>query len=93
VEDKISRNAELSRFETQVDGELCVLEYKQRDGVLNLLHVGVPDAVSGRGIAAALTKMALETARREGLRVRPRCSYVAAYVERNPQYQDLVDLT
>jgi uncharacterized protein len=91
VELQISRNAPMNRFETQVDGELCVLDYKQRDGVLNILHVGVPDAVSGRGIAAELTKTALETARREGLRVRLRCTYAIAYVERHPQYRDLVD--
>ncbi len=33
---------------------------------------------------------ALAHARREGLRVRPDCSYVAAYMQRHPQTLDLL---
>ena len=86
----IVRNALESRFETTVDGTLCVLDYRLRDGVLAIDHLHVPDAVGGRGIAAALTEAALEAARREHWRVVPNCSYAAAFVERNPGWRDLV---
>ncbi|MGB7482169.1 MAG: N-acetyltransferase, partial [Castellaniella sp.] len=32
-----------------------------------------------------------DTARARGWQVRPLCSYVAAYVKRPPEYQDLVE--
>jgi predicted GNAT family acetyltransferase len=78
------------RFETQVDGVLCVLDYRREGASLQLDHVGVPDAVGGRGIAAALTEAAMQTARREDLRIVPHCSYVAAWLRRHPAYADLV---
>ena len=87
---EIVRNVPASRFETMVEGVLCVLEYRLRDGRFAIDHVQVPDAVGGRGIAAALTKAALDTARREHWIVVPNCAYAAAYMERNPGYRDLL---
>jgi predicted GNAT family acetyltransferase len=58
--------------------------------VLLLTHTEVPPALEGRGIAAALVKAALDWARAEGLRVRPLCSYVVAYMRRHPETQDLL---
>ena len=86
----VTRNEAQSRFETTVDGALCVLEYHLHDGVLAIDHVRVPPAVEGHGIAAALTKAALESARHERWRVVPACAYAAAYIERHPGYRDLV---
>lgn len=84
----ITHNEAASRFQAIVDGVLCVLDYRQRDGVMTITHTGVPDAVGGRGIAAALTRAAFETARREGWRVVPACSYAAAWLARHPEYAD-----
>ncbi len=78
------------RFEWIENNVLCVLDYDFGNGVMTITHTGVPEAVGGRGIAADLTKTALDTARAEGWSVRPLCSYAAAYIQRNPQYRDLV---
>lgn len=83
-------NAAAQRFEATVDGELCVLEYRIRGKTMLLDHAGVPDAVAGRGIAAALTKYALESARERAMDVVPNCAYVAAWIKRHPAYADLV---
>ena len=86
----IVRNDAESRFETTVDGVTCVLEYRLHDGVMTITHTGVPEAVGGRGIAAALTRFALDSARTEGWRVVPACSYAAAWFARHAQeYADL----
>lgn len=87
----ITCNKAASRFETMVDGALCVLDYRLAGGVLAIEHVRVPDAVSGRGIAARLTAVALDAARAAGWRVTPHCSYAAAYIKRHPQYRDLIE--
>lgn len=86
----IRRNAAENRFETVVEGQRCVLEYRLEGGVLAIDHVFVPEAVGGRGIAAALTKTALDTARAKGWRVVANCPYAAAYIARHPAYADLL---
>ena len=79
------------RFTTQVDGHEAELIYRLQDLRMTIDHTGVPDAIGGRGIAGELVKAALDYARAEGLRVVPACSYSAAYIQRHPQYADLVD--
>ncbi len=77
-------NAAAQRFEATVDGALCVLEYRILSKTMSLNHAGVPDEVAGRGIAAALTQYALDSARERGMDVVPNCAYVAAWIKRHP---------
>ncbi len=86
----ITHNAAQHRFEWLEDGVLCVLEYTLLASVMTITYTGVPQAVGGRGIAAELTQFALNTARAEGWKVHPVCSYAVAYVRRHSQYQELV---
>jgi len=67
-----------------------VLNYQLHEGVMTIVHTGVPAEVGGRGIASELTRIALETARVQGWRVAPRCSYAAAYIKRHPEYLELM---
>ena len=85
----IHHHEQQGRFDIHVDGQHCVLDYQLRDGTMIIQHTGVPEAVAGRGIAAQLTRAALDTVRQRGWRVRPVCSYAAAYLARHPEYQDL----
>ncbi len=79
------------RFEWTEEGHLCVLDYALNNGVAAFTHTGVPPPVEGRGIAADLVRTGLDTARQRGWRVDPVCSYVAAFMRRHPEYQDLLD--
>jgi uncharacterized protein len=86
----VTHNAAAQRFEATVDGRLAICTYHRSGEVVHFTHTEVPGALQGRGIAAALVQAALAWARDEGLRVRPACSYVAAYMRRQPQTQDLL---
>jgi uncharacterized protein len=86
----IVHEAAAGRFSTCVEGFDCVLEYHLVDGVMHIVHTGVPAPVGGRGIAAQLVTAALEQARSLGCRVVPACSYVAAFLRRHPDYQALL---
>jgi uncharacterized protein len=77
------------RFEMQVDGVHCELDYTLGAGVLTITHTGVPDEVGGRGIASALVQAAMDAARAEGWKVVPACSYASVWITRHPEYQDL----
>jgi uncharacterized protein len=81
----------LGRFHTEVDGHACILDYALADGRMRIRHTVVPQAVGGRGIAAGLVRAALDWARASGLRVVADCSYAAGFIQRHPEYQDLLD--
>jgi len=87
---EITHDAQSQRFQCTVDGYRCVLDYRQAGGTMSILHTGVPAEVGGRGIAADLTRAALDEARRQGWRVAPLCSYAEAYLRRHPEYADLL---
>ena len=50
----------------------------------------MPEQLEGRGIASKLAKTALDYSRAEGLTVVPLCPFIASYIERHPEYADLV---
>ena len=90
MELSVSHDRAASRFEAPVGGGRAVCVYRLHDGVMNLTHTEVPRSSQGHGVAAALVHEALAWARREGHRVRPLCSYVAAYMRRHPETRDLL---
>ena len=86
----IEHDTHLGRFHARVHGHLCVCDYRLRDGVMVLTHTEVAPEEEGQGIAADLVRAALGHARAQGLKVRPLCSYVQAYMRRHPETQDLL---
>ena len=87
---EVRHDAAQQRFEVLVDGVRAELDYDQRGGILCLTHTGVPTEIGGRGVGGALVRAALEYARAKGLKVKPQCEYAASYIERHPQYLDLL---
>jgi hypothetical protein len=79
----IDHQPDRHRFATTVDGHEAELDYVREGDVLVITHTGVPAAIGGRGIAGALVQAAVDFARRNGLRVRPACSYAASWMERH----------
>ena len=55
-----------------------------------MLHTEVPDAVSGKGFGSELARGLLEKIRERGEKVVPRCPFLAAYIRKHPEFQDLV---
>ncbi len=80
-----------SRFTATVDGETAELKYALEDGMLRLIHTGVPESVESQGVGSALARHALDVARERGLTVWPDCPFVAEWMKRHPDYLDLLD--
>jgi len=87
---EVRHNAAESRFEAALGSQLAVCDYRRSGSVLLMPHTWVPAQYEGRGIAAALVEAALAWARAQGLKVQPACSYVAGYMRRHPETQDLL---
>jgi predicted GNAT family acetyltransferase len=78
------------RFEIARDGQVAYLEYNLTGKVLQLIHSEVPEALRGHGLASELAQSALEWARAKGVKVDVVCPSVTAYLEKHPEYSDLV---
>lgn len=86
----VTDNSSRSRYEMAVDGSTAFVAYRRVDGVIMLDHAEVPAALEGRGVGSALVKATLDSVRAKGLKVVPRCSFVAAYMRRHAEYQDML---
>ena len=83
-------NAERHRFELDADGHVAFSNYRRDGAILTVLHTEVPAALNGHGIGSALVRGLLETARAQGLKIRPLCPFVSAYIAKHPEYADLL---
>jgi uncharacterized protein len=86
----IRDNTALSRFELDDGGVTVVLNYKLTGDVITLAHTETPVAARGRGLASRLVEAVLQQARARGLKVVPRCPFVSAYLDKHPEFLDLV---
>ena len=89
-ESPVRDNPDRRRYETEIDGKIAMIVYRLHGDTITFTHTEVPEEFEGRGIAARMARFALDDARARGLRVVPLCPYVAAYIRRHPEYQDLV---
>jgi len=88
----VRHEASAKRFAVRLDNKIGYLSYEQpEEGVLDYAHVYVPPAYRERGIAAEITRTALDYARREGYSVIPSCPYVEHFLGEHPEYEDVVN--
>jgi predicted GNAT family acetyltransferase len=86
---EVRDNPDESRFEMSTGAGLAISEYQLRGGVLHIMHTEVPKELEGQGMGARLARGVLDAARARGLNVVPRCPFVAAYMKRHKEYDDL----
>lgn len=88
VHDDPARHA----YVVTVDGEEAGKSvYHMRGGRHIFVHTEVDDAHSGRGVGTRLVQSALDDVRDRGGTIVAICPFVAAYVRRHPEYDDLID--
>jgi uncharacterized protein len=88
--DIVRDNPALHRYELEVEGHTAIAEYQLTSDTITFVHTDVPKELSGRGIGSALAQGALEAVRRRGLRVVAECPFVAGYIGKHPEFQDLL---
>ena len=87
---EVKDNPAKSRFELEVEGHMAVAVYKLEPGVITFVHTLVPDALAGKGVGSALARGALDLVRARGLKVVAQCPFIAGYIGKHPEYQDLL---
>jgi predicted GNAT family acetyltransferase len=54
-------------------------------------HTLIDDDYAGQGVGSKLARFALDDVREKGGFVVPLCPFIAGWIEKHPDYQDLVD--
>ncbi|KAB0454752.1 N-acetyltransferase [Agrobacterium tumefaciens] len=87
----VFENAALKRFELVIDEEASALAYfRMEDGVVILFHTEVPYEHSGQGYASSLAEGIFSIIRTRGQKVWPTCEFMARYVSKHPELNDLL---
>jgi predicted GNAT family acetyltransferase len=80
-----------SRYEIYADGQLAgFTQYRRAGERADFTHTEIEEEFEGRGLASELIRAALDDARRRGLQVVPTCPFVADFIDKHAEYQDLV---
>jgi hypothetical protein len=88
---RVADHPDAHRYVIEVDGEPAGLLLYRLDGDrITFTHAEIDPAREGQGLGSALAVFALDDARARGLAVFPRCPFIATYMQRHPEYTDLV---
>ena len=83
----IADHPEAERYEARADGALAgFVDYRRLRNRLILVHTEVLPAHEGQGVASALARHVLTSARAAGARVTITCPYLHDFVERHPEF-------
>ena len=82
------------RYEARLGGQVVgYTEYRRVRGRLIFIHTEVDPAMEGRGVGGQLAAGALEDVRAKGLKFSVKCPFIASWLRRHPEFDDLrVDL-
>ncbi len=85
-------NPEAHRFEIHIGGEHAGhVEYARKGDLVIFTHTEIDPAYGGRGLGSMLARGALDAVRAAGDPMVPLCPFIEGFVEKHPEYEDLVD--
>lgn len=89
---EVRHDAERNRYEVLLDERFVGFAvYRRRDDRYVFTHTEISDDVEGMGLGSLLVRSALDDVRSSGSKVVPLCPFVAGWIDRHPEYSDLVD--
>lgn len=81
-----------SRFELRVDGELVGWsDYRPAGESVIIADTEIDERREGEGLGSVLVRGALDRIRANGKTVIPTCPFTAAFIQRHPEYVEVVD--
>jgi len=87
---RVTDNGAAQRYEMDVAGKSAFITYRRSGNVTTLLHAEVPPELAGRGVGSALAQGTLELVRLQGHKIVPRCPFIATYIRKHAEFQDLL---
>ncbi|MFO1108718.1 MAG: GNAT family N-acetyltransferase [Bradyrhizobium sp.] len=83
-------NKALGRFELDAEGATAFANYRLTPQAVIITHTETPRALRGRGVASELIRGSLDLIRVDGRKVIAGCSFVVDYLDKHPEYSDLM---
>ncbi len=90
MEKAFRKNESKSRYELAVGEHVAFADYRREGHVVQILHVETPPELRGGGVAGQLMAGVVESARAEGLKIYPICSYAVAWFRRHTEHGDIL---
>lgn len=80
------------RYVLTLNGQTAELTYTVASPDLRVAdHAGAPVSMRGKGVGHALVRRMVEDARAQGFRIVPRCPFVEAERQKNPDWSDVFE--
>lgn len=73
------------------DNVIASTNYTVRQDHVFFSHTEIADGHEGQGLGTMLVKGALDDVQTSGIKIIPLCAFVRGWIERHPEYDDLVD--
>ena len=90
---EIRDDREAKRYALDIDGQTAVVMYNEAGGGLMITETLVPVPLEGRGIASRMARHVLGDIRQRGLLILPTCPFFAGYLQKHPEWADIVHPT
>ena len=82
---------EQSRFELALEGGTAIAAYRREGERIVLTHTEVPQSLAGQGVGTRLARGVFELIRASGRKAVLRCSFMAGWAAKHPEYNDIID--
>jgi predicted GNAT family acetyltransferase len=84
-------NRDRSRYEMEVEDQLCTGEYRLDGDIISLYHVKVPFQFSGKGIGSEFLKLIFDDIINEKLKLSQEviCPFVSHYITKHEEWEKL----
>jgi len=87
----VTDNTDEHRYEIRIEGRLVGYAVYERVGDRTVfVHTAVASELQGQGLGRRLAKAALDDVRKRQQKAVPRCSFIVDYLDRHPEYRDLL---
>ena len=88
----VADNADKDRYEITVGGELAgIAQYVRRGGRRYFVHTEIDPRFEGQGLGSQLASAALGLAKQAGEPIVPLCPFIAGYIDKHPEWEEIVD--
>ena len=78
------------RYEARLGSQVVgFTEYRRVRGRVIFIHTEVDPAIEGKGIGGKLARGALDDVRSQGLTFSVKCPFIASWLRRHPEYDDI----
>ena len=87
---EITNDKQGSRFVMNIDGNEVYLLYAEDKETIDLYSTFTPKQLRGQGLAEKVVRFAFDYAKEKNLKVIPGCWYVRKFLEKHPEYHEIV---